>query len=192
MYSCLIKKDKYNDTIEARCPFCGYSSEDIVNDSDYGIYTMTYCINCDGEGFLNYKIDTAIPVEYLIETTADDIKVYSVPLLEIKRATGTRLIMKSRDLLDEEAREVFQNEEIPRDLLEKYGLTLPDDFDGVIEVEEKYIVEHGLDHLLTLPVNSYNLHNPEVPYPKGFDLSHDGRYVWVLLKNDIVTYISGD
>lgn len=202
-----VSKDYFDDKL-SKCPFCEHESDEVVNDSDYGIKAMIWCEKCGAEAFLDYNIGGDIPDKYLIPVQGEsEYKEYNVPVLKILRTTGDTFIKMNQPLTDDEIREIFNGLAYDRgrmivspELTDKYNIQnltyLSDEeyFEGKYDnlLDERYIQEHGFPHLLSLPVNSYDLNKPEIEYPKNFGLSHDGCYVWVLLENGETVYMSGD
>lgn len=56
-------------------------------------------------------------------------------------------------------------------------------------IRKKQLLENKI---LSIPVNSYNLMKPEIPYPKNFNLDHDGITIYLLLENNMFAFLSGD
>lgn len=65
----------------------------------------------------------------------------------------------------------------------------------IIEQRKKLMAELGIDEKedntsiddifkLSLPVNSYNVTDPEVPYPDNMDMSHDGISIFILCEDE--------
>lgn len=176
---------------EAKCPFCqsDYDEEQFVD--GYSTKVVLQCMNenCNAASFLDCDQPFEnLPKQYLVDEYAGE-RIYKIPILKILRTTGDTYYEKSRDLTDDECRSVFS---VEKPQLEKFGLTQKYLWSPNRPKKDIVSVENGISHLVSLPCNSYNLFQPELPYPTYFSLDHDGGKVFVLLENGECTYLSGD
>jgi hypothetical protein len=85
------------------------------------------------------------------------------------------------------------------DLIQRLGITkIENNYNQVENDDVENDDEDKIDWRLSLPVNSYDPEHPNErnPYPKNFDIAHDGVYVHVLCEdengNDLHAYYWGD
>jgi len=187
----------------AICPFCNYTDPKGFNlkkqtfdicDTDYGTRAWVCCSKCDGKGVLDYwtqyeneddgitdKFWTGKEVEikytdYQVESKVARVREYLIPLRKILRAIPRNSIRGKEE--DKQVRLIYETEGA--------GNLDSDEKEEDIETKEQF------DSYLSLPVNSFNLNSPEIPYPKYFDLEHDGCYIHLLLDRGEVVFLSGD
>jgi len=188
-------------------------------DEDYGSNGMIWCEICGGLFFLDYEQERDAQIEkYFVREVLRNVKYgrtaaevrqesfneYKIPVLKIARTTGRAIYQMTRDLTDQEIRDFYSEMKMENyfyrpsvESLEKYGIISRDDQFDPDEIchndgfnEEKCM--KGECTLVSLPVNSYNLEKPEIPYPKELDMSHDGSMVYVTFENGKNGYVSGD
>jgi hypothetical protein len=101
-----------------------------------------------------------------------------VPLAKILRVCNYELeFFESKiKVPDEDVRKLYSSER--EDIIKKYNIKKIDEDEHW--GDKGFSPDENLLFNVSLPVNSYNVSNPEFSYPKEFDQRHDGVYVYLI------------
>jgi len=183
----------FNDGM-ACCPFCkcveDYSKESyLVQSDDYvSPYPMIWCEECGARAVLlddrAEKIATKDLPEELQKLKTDELQAFKIPLAKVVKIVNRQFydfkLPEDKELsVDEMIQMVELSPGWNEDRSEEFKNFL--NHRGITERDDDFSFgEQGAeDYRLHLPVNSYDAMNPEQPYPKNFDCSHDGIYVYL-------------
>lgn len=206
---CVDNTTKY-EKISAKCPFCGYVDDRLIND-DYSDIPMIWCDGCGAHSFFKYPDETAK------KQKTDYGYTITVPLIGILEVVETRLTWYKcpRKLNTEEVTSIINSwntegdyEKLSCEIVKKFDLTYApygitcdvcecdcgcNDCKCECGSENMNENMNETDYLnMSLPVNSYDVMKPLVPYPKKIDLSHDGIYIICKLETGEVVQYHGD
>lgn len=181
------------------CPFCNDVDKEgeILEIDDYvSPCPMTWCWNygCESHSVLledNAQIiDKNELPDKLRSYLTDDLVPYKIPLAKIIKIMNRQFYSFKydsnlcKDMTECDMREMIElspgwNESPSNEFntfLNKWGIKPRDDQ----EFDDYHCGDdNSRDFTLHLPVNSYNVEDPEQPYPKNFDLAHDGIYIYL-------------
>jgi hypothetical protein len=186
----------------AICPFCNfkwtsgfeYTPDDPGSMIDYGEYVtipMLQCNNCSAHSFIDAPAEHGYADEdgtIYISKYQKSGDGYLFPLIKVQRVIDNNMLEYITDtkLTDEQVIELMKCN-YNTELLNKYNITKLRPSDSIED-----IVLDTNNFNISLPCNSYNVEQPEIPYPKEFDPSHGGIYIKVLLEGDRIAYYWGD
>jgi len=87
-----------NGNVEAICPFCKKEIQDTYFITDRCSIGWFWCNNCEKTGILDYNIgnNPKKELERHLTLKREDCKIYDIPLLKIKRTTGSVLFLRER------------------------------------------------------------------------------------------------
>ena len=124
----------------------------------------------------------------------DEVSCYKIPLLKIKNITNYVLLGYNCDnklsreqlceFLDSKYTENYERL-FDKKIMDKYGITKNDeDFDSRNSGNKIFNLSFSCD--------SYNTDEPLIPYPKKFEIPHDGVHVGCELENNKIVFYWGD
>lgn len=206
---------------DCECPFCHKEDEidegNIIQYEDYVEYPMVWCEYCGGYGvldrntfysYLKYVGETkdefedvkfSDDIKHLLESVDDRDKndfAVEIPMLWIRRVADVNMCRYvSEVVLSSEQMTQFLNEECTK----KYKYISNEKFCQEMKLKELEEYDQPPQETvmnISLPVESYNLQNPKIPYHPNVDLCHDGPDIYLEIvtldgKNKVISF-SGD
>jgi hypothetical protein len=169
-------------SFSADCPFCEYKNRDALYFGYYTEIPMISCDNCDARSFIDCK------EEQLFVNGS-----YEFKLLKIVKVVDYRLVhyISNKKLNIQQVTEILNDLHVDFESSDRTYWTLSSD------ISEKYNLNYynGPDKSillnLSVPVNSYNLNDPEIKYPDNILVEpDDDTSVYCLLENKKIVYFS--
>lgn len=166
------------------CPSCGSCEEPWYE--DYVSHPMLLCDECEGyfviDIFSRQEIDPS-PEELAVFMADREerglCRLYSCDLYKIIRVSNYQIC-------DFEQTEKSDDQIIRKFIQEQCDQKFPVNIDA--EILSGYNLKRRQDEECEnvscfLPVNSWNLHEPEIPYPENFILDHCGMFIYMDCQN---------
>lgn len=173
------------EEISAKCPYCGYFSDDnyynLINDQ-YSDIPMIWCDGCEAHSFFKY------PDETTKKQKTEHGYTVSVPLIGVLEIVDTRLTCykSPRKLSTEEVTSIINSWDNNHDeVVKKFNLSY-DPFGNYENCDKSVYLN------MSLPVNSYNITKPLIPYPDKINICNDGTYIICKLETGEVVQYNGD
>lgn len=155
---------KNEDKCGCICPYCGVMQENCIQTDDYVEYPMLWCRTdgCNALCVLNGIPEKEKWMGYKVEHDM------VLPLLFVERLCDINMmqhaVMFDHPLSDDEVNKILDTD-------------FPLSDKNLYDVYPREIVMN-----FSVPVNSYNIARPVVPYHPKVDLSHDGCDVFVRVR----------
>ncbi len=198
--SCYVSLNENND-LDAICPACKKYGYQLLDYSEDCSIPMIHCWDCGFHAVLNLKRDFLLyltnfcPIYYkysIFEKQLYDLYVETIKTKEPKNIQKIYTIkqwfkidlLKVKRILNEDLFKYHSDKKLSQEDVKRI---IESDFDGNIIAklkltENKEIEDKKIDKKLfniSLECNSYNINQPVNPYPENFDLSYDGRVIYI-------------